>query len=114
MNDTWIGVCIVLAAVVVSAFSQLLLKYAAQKEWSNPLREYCNLPVISAYVLFVWITAANVIALRYIPLSLFAALEATGQIAIPLVGRLFLGEKISTRRQIAMVTIILGILIFSL
>ena len=44
---------IMMFGTFISAISQVILKKAAGKTYENKIREYVNLPVISAYTIFV-------------------------------------------------------------
>lgn len=112
--ETITGIGLVLCSNAVAAVSQILLKKAAKKTYPVWWRSYVNAYVITAYSMFVMTTVFSVLALRYIPLSLSAAFAASGQIFVPVLSRLFLREKISRRRGLGMLTIVLGIIIFSL
>lgn len=109
-----LGIGIILLSNLVAAVSQLLLKQAAKKTWPNWWRSYLNVRVILAYVLFFSTTLFSVYALRFIPLSLSAALGASGQIFVPILSRLVLHEEISKRRALGMAIIVAGIVVFSL
>ena len=114
MNELFLGSCVILAANLIAALSQLLLKLAARKIYSAWWRSYINPLVIIAYGMFVVTTVMNVIALRYVPLSFSAALGASGQIFVPLISFLFLKEHIDRRKFLGIIVIALGIIIFSL
>jgi len=107
------GIVLAFSSVIVSAISQVLLKVSASKTYSVWWRDYVNLYVISAYALFLSVTVLNIFALKYIPLTLGSAIEASGQIAVPVMGRLFLHEKIGRKKWIGMAVIALGIAIFA-
>ena len=109
-----IGTGVVLFSNTVAAISQILLKKAAGKTWSVWWRAYINLYVIPAYALFFMTTVFSVLALRYIPLSLSAALGSSGQIFVPLFSYIFLGEKLSRQRFFGMMIIVTGVIIFTL
>lgn len=113
-HEVMIGSCFVLGANLVAAVSQLLLKLAARKNYPVWWRSYINPLVITAYGMFFGTTIMNVFALRYIPLTLSAALGASGQIFVPAVSALFLKEHISKRRLLGMFIIVAGIVLFSL
>lgn len=108
------GVGIVLFSNIVAAVSQILLKQAAKKTWPNWWRSYLNASVILAYGLFFATTLFSVYALRFIPLSLSAALGASGQVFVPVLSHLILHEEISKRRAWGMMIIVAGIVAFSL
>lgn len=114
MSNFLIGCCLALSAHLIAAISQIFLKIAAGKEYSVWWRSYINPLVIIAYGFFFGTTLINVFALRYIPLSFSAGLGASGQIFVPVLSMLFLKEKISRKRQLGMLIIVIGIIIFSL
>lgn len=105
---------LLLFGVLISAISQVMLKKAAQKEYSNPLREYLNPLVIFAYVLFVGCTFLSVLAYRAIPLSMGPILEATSYFYITYFGVKFFGEKINIQKCIALGFIVSGIIVYSI
>lgn len=109
-----VGIGLVLFSNMVAAVSQVLLKRAAKREVSKWWRAYVNPLVIIAYLLFLETTLLSVVALRYIPLSLSAALGASGQIFVPILSYFVLQEQISRKRCVGMLTIVVGIVISSL
>lgn len=111
--DMLIGCALVLASNLIAAFSQVLLKQSSKKNYPTRLRSYMNPLVISAYALFFVTTLGIVSAVRFIPLTLCVALDASGQIFVPVMSRVFLHERISRRRWAGMAAIVLGIIIFS-
>lgn len=112
-NHIIIGSILVLGANLIAAVSQLLLKLAAKKDYPVWWRSYLNPLVITAYGMFFGTTILNVFALRHIPLTLSAALGASGQIFVPAVSALFLKERISRKRLLGMAIIVIGIIVFS-
>lgn len=113
-NNAFWGSCLVLSANLIAAVSQLFLKIAAGKNYKTWWRSYINPLVIIAYGMFFGTTILNVFALRHIPLALSAALGASGQIFVPAVSAIFLKEKISRKRLIGMLIIVVGIVVFSI
>ena len=108
-----IGSALILFSSIISAFSQILLKKAAEKVYRSKLQSYLNPLVIFAYALFFVTTLFGVAALRFIPLTLSAALTASAQVFVPVMSRVFLHEEITRRKWIGMAVIVLGIVIFS-
>ena len=100
-----------LFSVFISSVSQIMLKVSANKEYENSIKEYLNLKVIIAYGIFFLSSILTSIAYRRVPLSMGGILEATGYIWIALLGYIVLKEKISKRKTLGLVVIILGILI---
>lgn len=103
-----------LAGVFISAVSQVLLKKAALKEYDSPIKEYLNPLVILAYTMFVGTTFLSILAYRGIPMSLGPVLEATSYIYVTLFGVKIFNEKINSKKIVALILIIGGILIYSL
>ena len=113
-NKTLLGTAIALIAALVIAIGQLMLKKASGKDWGSHIREYLNFPVIAAYVLSFAATFANVFALKMLPVAIFAAINGSGQIFVPLLSRIFLNEKMSKRKWLGIAIIVVGIVIVSL
>lgn len=105
--------CIMMFGTFISAISQVILKKAAGKSYENKIREYVNLPVISAYTIFVLATFLSVFAYKVVPLSMGPILEATSYIYITIFGVTIFKEKLTKRKVIALITIIAGIVVYS-
>lgn len=105
---------ILLLGVLISAVSQVMLKKAAMKTYSSPIREYLNPLVIFAYVLFVGTTFLSVFAYRGIPLSMGPVLEATSYLYITFFGVTVFKEKMNKKKFLALCLIIAGIFVYSL
>jgi len=109
-----IGIALVLLATFISSISQIMLKKSAQKEYDNKIAEYINLLVICGYMLLLFTTLISVFALRYIPVSLFTALESMTQIFVPVLSFLILKEHINRQKLIGMTVIIAGLIVYFL
>lgn len=97
----------------ISAISQVLLKKAANKTYEKPIQEYCNPLVIIAYMIFVASTLLGIFAYKGIPLSLGPVLESTSYIYVTVFGAVFFHEKVTTKKILAIVLIMVGIGIYS-
>ena len=64
--------------------------------------------------IFFGATLCTVFAYKYVPLSMGPILGATEYIFVAILSYLFLKEKISKKKFIGLLTIVLGVLIFSL
>ena len=104
---------LLLCGVFISAISQVLLKKAAQRQYSSPLREYMNPLVIFAYMMFVGTTFLSILAYRGLPLSMGPVLEATSYIYVTFFGVLVFKEKITKKKALALFFILLGIVVYS-
>ncbi|MBE6353837.1 EamA family transporter [Treponema sp.] len=103
---------ILFLSVFISAISQILLKKSALKKWKNPLREYLNLYVITAYTIFFTAVFLDLLALRKVNLSLVPVAEASSYIFVIILSRIFLKEKLSKLKALAILLIMTGIIIF--
>ena len=105
---------IFVGSVFISSCSQILLKKSAEKEYENHLQEYLNPQVITAYGIFFISSLVTVLAYRGVPLSMGPLLEATGYVWVAILGRIFLKEKVGTKKKIGLVLILIGIVITQL
>ena len=104
-------VFIFISASLISAFSQILLKVAARKEYRSWIYEYLNVRVISAYFIFFLATLLTVYCYKVIPLSLGAMLEASGYVFVTVLGRIILKESVSKQKLIGMALVITGVIV---
>lgn len=107
-------VLIKLASVVISAFSQIILKVSANKEYDSRIKEYLNPHVIISYGIFLLCTLLGTYSLKGNSLSLSSMIEALSYILIPSFSYIFLKEKLSRRQLIGIVIIFIGFIIYSL
>lgn len=112
-SELLIYVGILLCGVLVSAVSQVMLKKAAQKKYENPVQEYMNPLVIFAYVLFIGTTFASIYAYKVVPLSMGPILEATSYLWVTFFGVTIFKERLSKRKVMALVIIIVGIAVYA-
>ena len=105
------GVLIYLITPLLSAVSQLILKKAADNPKLTGIRAYLNTPVILAYGLFFGCMLLNVVALRTLDLTIASVLEASGYIYVMALSFFFLKEKITLRRLIGNIVIVVGIIL---
>lgn len=107
-------VILFLGAVFISSVSQIMLKKSANIKYDNKVKEYLNPWVIIAYVLFFGATLVNVIAYKYVPLSLGPILESSGYFFVTILGMIFLKEKVGRKKIIGLAVVFAGIVIFNL
>ena len=101
-------------SVLISSVAQVMLKAEANKEHESRLKEYLNPMVISAYGIFFLSTFLTMYALKYVPLTYSPIIEPLSYIFVPLIGVLVLKEKISRRRVLGIVIMLVGIAVFSM
>lgn len=114
MNKVLIYSSIYLLGVIVSAFAQILLKKSANIERENKIKEYLNFKTIFAYGIFFGATLCSVFAYKYVQLSMGPILGTTEYIFVALLSYWLLKEKIGKKKLIGLVTIIIGVLVFSI
>lgn len=113
INMTFVYSLILLASVLVSAISQVMLKLSANQTHENVVKEYANPLVIGAYGLFILSTLLTVYAYKGVPLSLGPVLEATSYVYVTIFGVLIFHERVSTKKLLALALIICGICVFA-
>ena len=101
MSDITLHILVLFVSVFISACSQILLKKAA-------LRSF----VVTAYGIYFVAVVLDLVALRRVPVSYVPAIEASSYIFIIGLSRIFLGERLSRRKLIAIGIIFAGIAIF--
>ena len=114
MSDVFFYTILFVFAVFVVSCSQILLKLAANKSYKNKQAEYLNWRVIAAYGMMGATFIVSMYVLRYISLSLVTILESATYVFVPVLSRIFLGEKLGKNQVIGMFLIITGIVIFNL
>lgn len=114
MSELGIYSCIMVGSVLLSSFSQILLKKSAQKQYPSKLKEYLNPLVVFSYGLFFLCTLITMYALKVVPLSMSPILEATGYIFVAILSYIFFKEKLTKKQLLGMILIISGIVIYTL
>ena len=114
MSNEVLYSCIYLVGVLISSFAQILLKKSADIQRENKFKEYLNIKTMFAYFIFFGATLCTVLAYKYVPLSTGPILEATEYIFIAILSLWLLKEKISKRKLIGLIIILIGVIIFSI
>ena len=107
-------IAVFLFGVCISSFSQILLKKSASDEKDSFIKEYLNVRVIVAYVIFIAATLCSIFAYKSIPLSMGPILESTQYIFVAILSYIFLKEHISKRKILGLITIVVGVIVFSI
>lgn len=102
---------IFISASLISAFSQVLLKIAAKREYRSWIYEYLNVRVICAYAIFFLATLITVYCYKIIPLSTGAMLEATGYVFVTVLSRIILKERVPLQKIAGMALVIAGVIV---
>lgn len=101
-------------SVIISAFSQVLLKKSALKEHSSKLKEYLNPYVISGYAIFFAAVFLDMLALKKVPVSFIPIVESSSYVFIIIFSKIFFNEKVSVRKIISITVIFTGLVIYIL
>lgn len=112
MNKYGLYIGIMFFGVVISQFSQILLKKSALKKYDSFIKEYLNSYVIGAYSIFVLGVLINLFVLTKLPVNYIPIIEASGYVIIVIFSRIFLKELISVRKVLAMCIIMAGIAVY--
>ena len=113
-NSTLFYMCFLLFGVLVSSISQVLLKKEAMMPHDSLIKEYLNMKVIVAYIMFFASTFFSIIAYKGIPLSLGPVLEATSYIYVTVFGVTVFKENINSKKIMSLGFILVGIFIYSM
>lgn len=111
MKNNIAYICMFIFLVFISNISQVMLKKSSQIKYEGKLKEYFNFRIIVAYILFLLCSIISTLLYRYIPLSLGPILESSGYIFIIILSAMFLKERISIKKIIGNLLIIIGIII---
>lgn len=99
---------------ILSSFSQVLLKKSAEKEKKTILGEYLNPYVIIGYTIMISCMALMIIAYRGLPFKYGAVLESLVYLYIMILSRILLKERLTKKKIIGNIVIVIGVIIFSL
>ncbi len=105
-------ILIMMISVLVASISQILLKISANKEHKSMIKEYINPHVILGYMLLFASTILTILALKGMELKNLPIIEATGYIYVLILSAMILKEKITKKKIIGNIIIIIGIIIF--
>ena len=99
---------------ILSSFSQVLLKKGSARKRKVIWEEYLNPYVIAGYMIMITCMLLTVMAFRGIPFKYSGVLESLGYIYIMILSRAILNEKITKKKAIGNIIIVIGVIIFSL
>lgn len=99
---------------ILSSFPQILLKKSAEKKKTNIIGEYLNPYVITGYAITAVCMILMILAYRGMPFKYGAVLESLVYLYIMILSRIFLKEKLTTKKITGNIMIVIGVIIFSL
>ena len=105
-------VVVLVISVLVASLSQILLKKSALKKHSCLLKEYLNHYVIIGYSMMILSTILTIYAFKGLDYKNGPIIESTGYIFVMILSSTFLKEKITLKKLIGNILILIGIFIF--
>ena len=111
----WINIWLsCLLELFLTAFSQLLLKQSANKEYSHPIFEYLNWHVITAYGIFGGVLLLNTYAFTHVDMKYGSVIDTFSYVFVMLLSYFILKEKFTRGKIIGNLIIIAGIFVYTL
>lgn len=114
MISSNVSIIIILISSFIVALSQCILKISANKKHDNVIKEYMNTRVIFGYGLFTLSLLLNIVAYQGIPYKLGPIIASSSYVFIMILSGIILKEKITKRKILGNVLILIGIIVFSL
>ena len=102
------------SSVLLVAFSQVLLKIAALRQRSESARLLLNGYVVVGYGLMMAALVLNLFGLRQVPVVHMAFILPWTFVLVPVLSRLMLGERLSSRYWLGSALICAGAVLFNL
>ena len=99
-------------AVIISSFSQVLLKVSTRKQYKSFVREYLNPWVMAGYGMMFVSTFLVLLAFRGMEYKNGPVIESTGYIFVMLLSNVFFKEKIDRRKLFGYALILSGVIVF--
>lgn len=99
---------------ILSAFSQILLKKSAMKKKESVIKEYINPYVIIGYAITAVCMVLTMFGFRGVPFKYGAVLESLIYIYIMILSKLILKEKLTKRKILGNIIIVIGVIVFSI
>lgn len=107
-------ILLLVASVTIASFSQILLKTSAKKDYGSFLKEYLNPLVIIGYGMMVISTLTTILAYRGLDYKNGPVIESLGYLFIMVLSWLFFKEKITRKKLLGNLLILVGIFVFYL
>ena len=104
---------LVISSVLVASIAQMLLKKGASMQYESFIREYLNGWVLGGYALMGVSLLVNIFALsKGVLVKEIGSLESLSYLFVPLLALLCFKERITARKVLSVMIIMLGILVF--
>lgn len=109
-----IHLTILVIALLISSFSQILLKKSAQKTYSSIIREYVNFYVICGYGMMFLSMFLTIFSYSGLDFTNVQIVEALGYVVVLILSYFFFNEKITKKKLVGMIFILGGIIVYYL
>ncbi len=100
--------------VFIASVAQILLKKSARIKREKMVQEYLNRLVLGGYAILFASMCIAILAYRVVPLKYGAIIESLGYVFVMLLSAFFLRERITRKKLLGNLIIILGVVVFSL
>ncbi len=101
-----------LLSVVIASFSQVMLKLGAGKTYYSKIREYLNFYVITGYGMLFVSMVLTIVAYSHLSYLSVPVVEAVGYVLVPVLSYFIFKEKLTKRKLLGILFILLGIMVY--
>lgn len=101
-----------LLSVIIASFSQILLKKSAKITYKTWIKEYLNPYVIVGYSMMIVSTVLTIFAYKGLEYKNGPIIESLGYILVMVLSYYFFKERITKRKLLGNLLILLGIVVF--
>lgn len=103
-----------LLSVTIASFSQVLLKKGAMKKYDSFIKEYLNVFVILGYIMMFGSVFLTMLVYRGLNFMSVPVLEAVGYVLVPVLSYFFFKEKLTKRKIMGSLFILVGVCVYYL
>ncbi len=105
--------CLVILSVFAAACAQMLLKQGARQNYAGFWRQYLNPWVIGGYAIMAGSLILNIFCMSHgVQVKEVSVIESLSYLFVPCLAWGLFKEKITKRKGIAILVIIIGVIIF--
>jgi drug/metabolite transporter (DMT)-like permease len=105
---------ILFTGVIIASFSQIILKKSAGKTYPSRIREYVNPYVITGYSMMFGAVFCSMMSYRGFDYTKVPLMESSAYILVMFLSYFFFKEKITRRKLLGVITIMVGIYVYHL
>jgi len=110
MNNIFL--LLALLSVTIASFSQVMLKMGAGKTYNSKIREYLNFYVITGYGMLFVSMVLTIVAYSHLSYLSVPVVEAVGYVLVPVLSYFIFKEKLTKRKLVGILFILLGIMVY--